>query len=214
MGRILDFFKRVGKSKERENVVEKEKKEEVPKIESLESAKVINAANAIITKPELMEIFWDWRKYKNGEVAKEDIRPVTEKSEEILNRFLYGENSKQIANNILDSLHSFREKYPNDEILKNYLTLYEIDFRRLNYSTPGDIADDEKLKKYEEIVGSLCSNLRMRERQMDRNLENFIKTEIEYKRIMAEEEEKERRKAEAIEKLNNKKTEHNDGPSL
>lgn len=26
MGRILDFFKRVGKSKERENVVEKEKK--------------------------------------------------------------------------------------------------------------------------------------------------------------------------------------------
>ena len=48
---------------------------------------------------------------------------------------------------------------------------------------------------------------------MDRNLENFIKTEIEYERIMAEEE-KERRKAEAIEKLNNKKTEHNDGPSL
>ena len=49
MGRISDFFKRVGKSKERENVVEEEKKEEVPKIESLESAKVINAANAIIT---------------------------------------------------------------------------------------------------------------------------------------------------------------------
>ena len=113
------FLKELEKVKKEKMLLRKKKKEEVPKIESLESAKVINAANAIITKPELMEIFWDWRKYKNGEVAKEDIRPVTEKSEETLNRFLYGENSKQIANNILDSLHSFREKYPNDEILKN-----------------------------------------------------------------------------------------------